>query len=182
MRVLTVFMAIAMITCMAVSVSAFTTYTTHIIDNDDDNDEGIGYFNERTCFDNWFRNDRLYFGEARKQDCDSSYYEYAYYFPVYMRYTPIFGEVSAYLYNVNFTDPAAMYGIGDTYTYFLAVAGTINQDLAATGWNVIGTAETTHYFPENNKYASDCVKVIPSSENNTGKTCGADAIKVKLGY
>ena len=167
--------------CMTVNAVDFTEYKTHTIDNDDDNDEGLGYSNSRSGFDTWFQNDKLFYGDARKQACDSSNPEYNYYFPVYMRYTSIYGEVSAYLYNINFTDPAATYGIGDTYTYFMAVAGTINQDLAAAGWNVVGTAQTTHYFSDTKKYATDCVTIVPSS-NNAGKNCGADAIKVVIGY
>jgi hypothetical protein len=166
--------------CTTVSAVDFTEYKTHTIDNDDDNDEGIGYHNSRSGFDTWFQNSKLFYGDARKHTCDSSFAEYVYYFPLYTRYTSIYGKISAYLYNTSFTDPSATYGIGDTYTYYLAVAGTINQDLAAAGWNEIGTAQTTHYFPDTQKYTSDCVKVIPSEE--AGKNCGADAIKVVIGY
>jgi len=178
MRAFIMIMMVSLVICLSVNVNAFTTYATYTIDNDD----AQGYTNSRIGFDTWFSSGALYYQDARKQACDSSYYEYVYQFSPYSRYTPIYGQVSAYLYNVNFTDPSAFYGIADTYTYYIASAGYINQNLAAAGWNIIGTATTTHSFPDTGKYVCDFVKVIPSTENNAGTTCGADAIEVVLGY
>lgn len=176
-RALVVLLVMALGVCASVSVNAFTTVHTYTIDNDD----AQGYSNDREGFDTWFQSDNLYYQDARKQACDSSNYAYSYNFPTYYRYTTIYGKVSAYLYNPSFTDPAAWYGINDYLSYAFSDAGYINQDLAAAGWNVIGTATTEITLPDGYQ-CTNAVEVRPSTSNNTGKTCGADAIKIQLGY
>ncbi len=86
---------------------AFTVEETHIIDNDDEQ----GYANDRLHFDTWFQASNLYYQDARRQACNSENNYYDYLFDNYTRYTTIFGRISAYLYDISFTDPAAIYYI-----------------------------------------------------------------------
>lgn len=118
-----------------VNVYAFTIEKTHIIDNDD----AQGYSNEKVGFDTLIQASNLYYQDARMQAYNSTenYYRYEI-VPTYKRYTFIYEQVSAYLYNVNFTDPAAQYYCLADRDYLGFSAGYINQDLAAAGWNVIG--------------------------------------------
>ncbi len=58
-------------------------------------------------------------------------------------------------------------------------AGYINQDFAAAGWNVIGTATTT---PASGGVHSTKMAEIEASKGHPTKNCGADAIKIELGY
>ena len=176
-RVLVVLLVMVLGVCASVSVNAFTTVHTYTIDNDD----AQGFSNDRVGFDTWFQSTNLYYQDARKQACDSLSHSYSYNFDRYLRYSTIYGKVSAYLYNPSFTDPAAWYGINDYLSYSYSDAGYINQDLAAAGWNVIGTA-TTFMSSAEGYHCTNFVEVRPSTSNNTGKTCGADAIKIQLGY
>lgn len=171
-----IILVLSMVVGMSLSANAFTTYTTHIIDNDD----AQGYSNEKYGFDNWFQASTLYYQDARKQVCNSDNNAYVYKFPKYYRYTTIYGQISAYLYNINFTDPSAAYYMNDYLTYAYSGAGYINQDLAATGWNVIGTATTEIALPD----GFQCTSAVEvwASQDNTTKYCGADAIKITLGY
>lgn len=46
-----IIIVLSMVVGMSLSANAFTTYTTHIIDNDD----AQGYSNEKYGFDTWFQ-------------------------------------------------------------------------------------------------------------------------------
>ncbi len=178
--VLPITLVAAMLIGSSVSVGAITYNTTHIIDNDD----AQGYSNTRFMFDTWFKADTLYYQDARIQQCitpDNITPGYIYQFPSYSRYTPIYAKVSAYLYNISFTDPQALYEVECTKREFYKTAGTINQDLAAPGWNTIGTAVINGVTFQDGSYATSKVWLTPSKGNNS-KYCGADAIKIELGY
>ena len=177
-KIIVLLSMVLMILCSFVINNYAYTYTvTHIIDNDD----AQGYSNDRYGFNTWFQANNLYYNDARKQVCNSHYY-YKYKFTKYYRYSSdIYAQVSAYLYNINFTDPEANYYINDYLTDVYAPAGYINQDLAATGWNVIGVAHTTLSIPDTGFRCTDAVEVW-TSENHSTKYCGADAIRVRLGY
>ncbi len=174
--ILPISLVAAMMVGASLNVGAFTIAKTHIIDNDD----AQGYSNDRYGFDTWFKGNTLYHQDARKQACTSGNYEYQYNFPQYSRYTKIYGRVSAYLYNISFTDPSACYMIMDGKSFATAVAGYINQDLASPGWNTVGTATTGVTMPDNFQCTA-FVSLVPS-QSGSAKYCGADAIKIELGY
>ena len=171
----TMLLLAALIISPSMNVYAFTVEETHTIDNDD----AQGYSNSRVGFDTLFQAKNLYYQDARRQVCDSDNNYYYYNFPTYGRYTTIYGRISAYLYDVSFTDPEADYMINDYSQYQFAGAGYINQDLAAPGWNVIGTARTT---PAATGAHRTRMVEIAASKNHPTKNCGADAIKIELGY
>ena len=58
-------------------------------------------------------------------------------------------------------------------------AGSINQNLAACGWNVVGVANNVNlsYDVHRTEYA-----VVCPSKSGSSYYCGADAIQVKLGH
>lgn len=173
-------LALLVLLLTGLSLNAFaltTVVTTHIIDNDD----AQGYSNARFGFDTWFQASTLYYQDARKQVCysEDSGYEYCYYFPDYTSNGYIHAQVSAYLYNINFTDPSATYEINSSSSIDYFVAGCINQDLAAPGWNVVG--EAIAKVASGGLYYTNTLGVRPSLTNPT-KYCGADAIKIELGY
>lgn len=167
---------IALMAGTTLTANAYTVVHTYIIDNDDLQ----GYQNDRYGFDTLFNASNLYYQDARRQVCNSEYNEYRYIFPWYIRYTKIYGKISAYLYDVSFTDPEACYFINDNSQNVLSSAGYINQDLAAPGWNVIGPVEAS-FMSADGKYATTFAEVI-AGKNHATKNCGADAIKIELGY
>jgi len=171
---------------MTVNANAFTIVQTHIIDNDD----AQGYSNSRMGFNTSISGSTLYYQDARTQRCVPSDYPNVYgrnrywYFlkTPYKRSTYIYGTIYSYLYNAQFTDPCAEYLLynPDAPSVILNSAGTINQDLAAAGWNKIGDA-SSKYLHTDGTISAGGVYLIPSSTYST-KYCGADAIKVELGY
>lgn len=72
--------------------------------------------------------------------------------------------LSAYLWDVEFTDPKANYYILSTLNG--TMFGTLNQDRAAYGWNVVGTASPTLSL-----YGV-------TSSGAVGTYLGADAIRI----
>lgn len=179
------FLLVALIAGTTVNAYAFTIAQTHIIDNDD----AQGYSNSKVGFSKLIQGSNLYYQDARIQQCipcepQFNYNEYKYYLQnFYKRYTPIYGTVSAYLYNANFTDPSARYELDSTYAPSVvqnSILGYINQDFAAAGWNIIGTAIENYYYLDGSIGVSGVV--LRPSDTNSTKYCGADAIKVELGY
>jgi len=157
--------------------SDFTTYATYTIDNDDDQ----GFSNAKLGFDTWFQSSTSFRGDARKQSCTSQANEYDWKFKAYSRNTTIFTKVSAYLYDVSFTDPQASYYVNDTYSYILSPAGIINQNLAACGWNNIGVTNTIIGTPEYDLVNVWFLRLIPS-KSGSSYYCGADGVKLVIGY
>lgn len=162
---------------MTLSVQAFTIAQTDTIDNDD----AQGYSNDREGFNEKFTGSNLFYQDARIQECTESYYYYGYNLKTaYTRHTDIYGTVSAFLYHKRFTDPEANYLIGTCSSSMYCSAGYINQNLAPAGWNEIGTAVNSLLFAPDIR-STDDVRVQPSG-NHPGFYCGADAIKIELGY
>ena len=175
--ILSVLLLIVLMIGATVNTYAFTVERTDTIDNDD----AQGYDNSRSGFDTLLKASTLYYQDARTQVCNSDWNYYRYHLSKgYSRYTPIYGKVSAYLYNVKFTDPEAYYTISSVTSVCDPPAGYINQDLAAAGWNEIGTAENNIQHATK-KYVT-LYATVQASQNHSTKTCGADAIKVELGY
>lgn len=178
-NILSMVMIFVMIASMCITSYAYTVAESYIIDNDDDDDENMGFYNDNEGF-SWFSAARSYNSDARICDIEDSpnstgnYYMWGY--DEYFRSSRVFIELSVYLYNANFTDPSATYFTIDTGNYSEVEIGTINQDLAATGWNVIGTK----YTSSSGSHGFSSVFVTPS--DNIGESCGADAIDVQLGY
>lgn len=59
------------------------------------------------------------------------------------------------------------------------------EDLATAGWNVIGTADAniSGWLSDMGRPGySTWIALVAASQNNPGKYCGADAIKVVLTY
>lgn len=171
------FILVLLVSVTAFSAHAFTIEQTHIIDNDD----AQGYSNTTNAFADKISGSTLYYQDARIQECTETYSYYRYELSAgYARYTPIYGTVSAFLYNIRFTDPMATYSIGSGYSFMHKPVGTINQDLAAAGWNVIGTG--VNDFANSSKlYITECAE-LEASGDHPGFYCGADAIKLELGY
>ena len=82
---------------------------------------------------------------------------------------------------LNFTDPQAMYLVSDTYSFAPSYAGSINQNLAACGWNNIGVASTYPLEPEEGimivRYST-----LRASSTGSSYHCGADGVKLVIGY
>lgn len=167
---------------LSLNAYALTQTRSHIIDNDD----AQGYTNDRYGFDTLFQASTLYYQDARRQVCNANNNQYQYIFPEITSLQPINVQISAYLYHTSFTDPAALYGINTGLDLFFSYAGTINQDLAAPGWNVIETAKTHlsgHIGGGSGGIGfSTYMVVVEPSHNNPGKYCGADAIKAVATY
>lgn len=181
-RIILIVLVIALAMCLCTSAFAYTITTTHTIDNDDEQ----GYTTVRYGFDTWFQASTLYYQDARKQSCVaaestnySERYRYEYRFTSYQRSTPIVAILSVYLYNTSFTDPNAYYSISTPSSYTQCSVGYINQDLAAAGWNQFESVVQT--LPLGGTYITDRVTLEPST-GNSAKYCGADAIKIELGY
>lgn len=169
-------MIMALLVGGSIGANAYTTYTTHIIDNDD----AQGYSNDRYGFDTKLSARSLYYGDARLQTCNSNGSTYYYNFTPYGRSTKIYATVSAYLNHTKFTDPRAAYYINDYSTAGSALAGYINQNTAPGGWNQIGTA-STGIRSASGLYATQRVELCASTQGSS-YNCGADAIKVVLQY
>lgn len=173
--ILPVLLLIALMLGTILTANALTVVQTHIIDNDD----AQGYTVERRGFDTWFQASNLYYQDARRQLCDSESNVYRYMFPAYTRNTAIYGKTSAYLYDVSFTDPEACYYLNNYADGAYLTTGYINQDLAAPGWNVIGTRSTT--AAGNGLHRTQSIMLV-AGKNHPTKYCGADAIKIELSY
>ena len=125
----------------------------------------------------------LYYKDARRQACSSDNSFYQYEFPVIISSSSLSAQVRAYLYHTSFADPVALYSVNSTSSLAFKTAGTINQDLAAAGWNVIGTASINlagSLGMGQVGYSTWMVWLMPS--NNTGKYCGADAVRIAVTY
>ncbi len=170
-----ILLLVVMVLGMSLNAYALTQTRSHIIDNDD----AQGYSNERYGFDTLFQASTLYYQDARRQACNADNNDYRYIFPQINSSKPITVQISAYLYHASFTDPAAKYMANGIHELFWFVAGTINQDMAPAGWNVIGSALSYAATPSG--YSTYMVDVQPS-QNNPGKYCGADAVKVVIEY
>lgn len=176
--VLPILLLFALIAGTTINAYAFQVVASHVIDNDD----AQGYSNRRSGFDTRIQASNLYYQDARKQSCNSveNYYEYILQ-DAYASRKTIQTEVSAYLYNTAFTDPQAKYVCRGTYSWsdFSLSVDYINQDLAAPGWNVIGTGQIFEGHSDGINYLTSVV-LYPSSTNST-KYCGADAIMISYG-
>lgn len=175
------FLILVIMLTATTSALAFNIVAMHEIDNDD----AQGYTTHRFGFEKMITGNTLAYGDARLQPCvksssdnfrDRNRYEYCFW---YSQERPIVASVAAYLYNINFTDPRATYNIDSASSYVLFTVGEINQDLAAAGWNEIG--EVTGNLPLGNKNYASAV-ILEPSENSPSKNCGADSIRVRLGY
>lgn len=179
-RIAKLMLVILLISGLSLSVYASTQTKTHIIDNDD----AQGYTNNRIGFNTWFQSNTFYYKDARRQICSSDNSFYQYIFPTISSSRPLSVQVRAYLYHPSFTDPVAVYGINSSSSLFIKIAGTINQDLASPGWNVIGTASANisgSLGMGQLGYSTWLVELRPS-KNHTGKYCGADAVSVAVTY
>lgn len=174
--VLPMVLVVALLVSGTMSASAYTTYATYTIDNDD----AQGYSNDRYGFETKISGSTLFYKDARTQSCNMNGSTYYYNFPSYLRYTPIFATISAYLYHANFTDPRAAYYINDYSSSASSLAGYINQNTAPAGWSQIGTADTGIRHAEG-WYTTRRVELWASTRGSS-YTCGADAIKVALQY
>ncbi len=174
--VLPLILVVALIVGGTMSASAYSTYATYTIDNDD----AQGFSNGRYGFETKISSSSLFYSDARTQKCNMNGSVYYYNFTPYGRSTKIYATVSAYLNHANFTDPSAGYYINDYSTAASTLAGYINQDKAPGGWNTIGMA-TTGIRNASGLYATQRVELYPSTAG-AGKTCGADAVRVVLQY
>lgn len=175
------FLILVVMLTATTSALAFNIVVMHEIDNDD----AQGYTTRRYGFEKMITGNTLAYGDARLQPCvksssdnfrDRNRYEYCF---TYSQERPIVASVAAYLYNINFTDLWATYNIDGTSSYAISTAGVINQDLAAAGWNEVG--KVTIDLPMGNKYYASAV-ILEPSENSPSRNCGADSIRVRLGY
>ena len=80
-----------------------------------------------------------------------------------------YGTLSAYLWHSTFTDPSARYFIWKLYNQ--PQFGVINQNKAAAGWNVIGTADISGFAGASPEFGVQ-------SSLASGTYMGADAIKI----
>jgi len=172
-----ILLLVVMVLGLSNNANALTHTRTFIIDNDD----AQGYSNNRNGFETWFQASTLYNQDARRQACDSTNKYYNYVYPKVSSSQQMTVQISAYLYHTSFTDPAVVYTANISSDIFFEPGGTLNQDLAAAGWNVVGDALIRLPDDRVDSYYTSIVSIEPSGIVS-GKYCGADAVKAVVTY
>lgn len=145
---------------------------TRTIDNDS---IASGYGNYNNGF-SYITSSSLYNGDARIAASNSSYYYYWTYPAISFSAPSCNIVVQAYLNHANFTDTAARYTVAVCQNANYTI-GTIDQNAAPSGWNLIRRNNLTSLdLP--NYFSSADASVNPSGRS--GVNTGADAIMVAI--
>ena len=146
-----------------------------------DNDDAQGFSNYGSANFTLYYGSNLWYGDGRLAASGSMDTYYDYYYPSYRATSSsqkIYGEIKAWLYDINFTDNSTSYCLRDAVNDGFYSAGIINQDLAAPGWNNIGVA-VLNGKSSGKIQCADRVRIY-SNWWGVGTNCGADAIEVIL--
>lgn len=132
-------------------------------------------------------NKNAHIHKLTSEKTESNYFEWGF-SPIKTSNSPITVKLYAYLYYGAFTDENAKYLITDRYTSntMLQEIGSLNQNTAITGWNVIGTYTTSLYELLSNgdkRYSVKFARVMPGDGlTSLEKYCGADAVRFEISY
>lgn len=165
---------ISYIAALSIAFAAMTTVNSFAY-VEVDNDDSQGYSNFNNGFDTYLSGNSHFRGDARR-NYNSTYANYTYEFAGDGKTTKTSFKVKmyAYLNDATFTNPSAKYvayGNSSSYTF-----GTLNQDLAAGGWNYVGEATVkplTQYG-----YTSVTCNAVGVETNGHSRYTGADGVRV----